>query len=216
MHLEELRTILLSERETGRLTSIPPDIFETTKTELEELTSDVHANEDPFSDRTRVLIERASSIRETLQDLFRTRAEKILTLSSGYIDGHPLEKDEIKKMLPAEREMFDTVTGAIQKNREICIITRHDQISIAPGVKEFTTTGNESTGEQAPGASETIPLPGQGYILARVLDTMEPFMGVDGRIYHLMKEDIVTLPRRNAEVLNERNIVLTVNSSTIP
>lgn len=210
VHLEELRTILLSERETGRLTSIPPDIFETTKTELEELTSDVHANEDPFSDRTRVLIERASSIRETLQDLFRTRAEKILTLSTGHIEGHPLEKDELKKMLPAEREMFDTVTGAIAKNREICIITRHDHMTIASGVKEFSVAGDETTGEPAPGSGETAPMPGQGYILARVLDTMEPFMGVDGRIYHLMKEDIVTLPRRNAEVLNERNIVLNI------
>ncbi len=209
MHLEEIRTILLSERETGRLTSIPADIFETTKTELEELTSDVHANEDPFSDRTRVLIERASSIRETLQDLFRIRAEKILALSSGHIEGHPLEKDEIKKMLPAEREMFDTVTGAIVKNREICIITRHDRIFVVPGEKEFPMQGDEITGEPMPGTGET-PLPAQGYVLARVMDNMEPFMGVDGRIYHLMKEDIVTLPRRNAEVLNERNIVLNI------
>lgn len=209
MHLEEIRTILLSERETGRLTSIPADIFETTKTELEELTSDVHANEDPFSDRTRVLIERASSIRETLQDLFRIRAEKILALSSGHIEGHPLEKDEIKKMLPAEREMFETVTGAIAKNREICIITRHDRIPVVQGVKEFPEPGDETAGEQVPGTGEA-PLPVQGYILARVLDNMEPFMGVDGRIYHLMKEDIVTLPRRNAEVLNERNIVLNI------
>ena len=210
MHLEEIRTILLSERETGRLTSIPADIFETTKTELEELTSDVHANEDPFSDRTRVLIERASSIRETLQDLFRIRAEKILALSSGHIDGHPLEKDELKKMLPAEREMFDNVTGAIAKNREICIITRHDRMPVAQGEKEFSMPGDQTTGETVPGNGEA-PLPGQGYVLARVLDNMEPFMGVDGRIYHLMKEDIVTLPRRNAEVLNERNIVLNIS-----
>jgi DNA replication factor GINS len=209
MHLEELRTILLSERETGRLTSVPADIFETTKQELEELTSDVHANEDPFSDRTRVLIERASSIRETLQDLFRIRAEKILALSSGHIDGHPLEKDELKKMLPAEREMFDTVTAAIAKNRELCIITRHDHMPVVPGSKEHSVAGEGTAGEMVPGTGEA-PLPAQGYVLARVLDNMEPFMGVDGRIYHLMKEDIVTLPRRNAEVLNERNIVLNI------
>jgi DNA replication factor GINS len=211
MPLEELRTILLSERETGRLTSVPHDIFETTKKELEELTSDVHANVDPFSDRTRVLIERASSIRETLQDLFRIRAEKILALSSGHIDGNPLEKEEIKKMLPAEREMFDTVTGAIAKNREICIITRHDQMPEFPARKEFPATGDEGAGGPVPVTGENSPLPpGQGYVLARVLNNMEPFMGVDGRIYHLTKEDIVTLPRRNAEVLNERNIVLNI------
>jgi DNA replication factor GINS len=70
-------------------------------------------------------------------------------------------------------------------------------------------SGDETTGEPVPGTGEA-PLPVQGYVLARVLDNMEPFMGVDGRIYHLMKEDIVTLPRRNAEVLNERNIVLNI------
>jgi DNA replication factor GINS len=40
---------------------------------------------------------------------------------------------------------------------------------------------------------------------------MEPFMGVDGRIYALRQEDLVTLPERNAEVLCERNIVLNIN-----
>jgi DNA replication factor GINS len=80
---------------------------------------------------------------------------------------------------------------------------------VTPGENRFPINGDETTGETIPGTGETS-LPGQGYILARVLDNMEPFMGVDGRIYHLMKEDIVTLPRRNAEVLNERNIVLNI------
>ena len=45
----------------------------------------------------------------------------------------------------------------------------------------------------------------------RVLEDMESFMGVDGRIYALSKGDIVTLPERNAAVLSERNIVLNMN-----
>jgi DNA replication factor GINS len=47
--------------------------------------------------------------------------------------------------------------------------------------------------------------------LVRVLQDMESFMGVDGRIYTLSKGDIVTLPERNAAVLSERNIVLNIN-----
>jgi DNA replication factor GINS len=35
---------------------------------------------------------------------------------------------------------------------------------------------------------------------------MEPFMGVDGRIYHLKAEDVVTLPSKNAGVLIDRNM----------
>ena len=45
----------------------------------------------------------------------------------------------------------------------------------------------------------------------RVLEDMESFMGIDGRIYTLSKGDIVTLPERNAAVLSERNIVLNMN-----
>jgi DNA replication factor GINS len=51
--------------------------------------------------------------------------------------------------------------------------------------------------------------------LSRVLLDMEPFMGVDGRIYDLRREDIVTLPLRNAEVLCERNIVFTIKPSAL-
>jgi len=46
------------------------------------------------------------------------------------------------------------------------------------------------------------------FVVTRVLQDVEPFMGVDGRIYDLRREDIVTLPERNADVLCERNILL--------
>ena len=39
-------------------------------------------------------------------------------------------------------------------------------------------------------------------MLVRVLQDMDTFMGVDGRIYSLAKGDIVTLPKRNASVLS--------------
>ena len=48
-------------------------------------------------------------------------------------------------------------------------------------------------------------------VLVHVLEDMDSFMGVDGRIYTLSKGDIVTLPERNAAVLSERNIVLNIN-----
>jgi len=47
-------------------------------------------------------------------------------------------------------------------------------------------------------------------VLSRVLANMDPFMGVDGRIYHLQKGDIVILPVRNAEVLCDRPIVFAI------
>jgi len=206
MHLDDLRTILLSERETGRLTIIPHDTYDAVREELDELTSEVYATEDPFSERTQVLIQRAASIRETLQDLFRIRAEKILSLAAGHIDSHPSEKEEIKKMLPAELGMFEKVTSAISAARED-LVTRSSSGTPPSGHTEEEAWEVAEAGATAAGDEYAPAIPSQGYVVARVLETMEPFMGVDGRIYHLEKEDIVTLPRRNAEVLKERSIV---------
>jgi DNA replication factor GINS len=60
----------------------------------------------------------------------------------------------------------------------------------------------------AAGAAPTLSPP---YLLVQVLEDMDSFMGVDGRIYTLSKGDIVTLPERNATVLSDRNIVLNMN-----
>ncbi len=67
MKLDDLRSILLSERETGRLTSVAPDIFDKGHAELAAITKKVYAFEDPFSDEARSLIDETLSIRETLQ-----------------------------------------------------------------------------------------------------------------------------------------------------
>lgn len=197
MQLDELRGILLSERESGRLVPIPADIFAATRTIMEELTGQVYAHEDPFNEEARYLIERVAAIRETLDDLFRIRAQKILALAYTQDDGQYIDRDEMKKMLAPERQMFDEITLAIAACR--CSLTGGGtgpvpgQVSVQEGVP---------VPEQVPHAPP--------YVLVRAMETMEPFMGVDGRIYALEKEDITMLPERNAAVLCERNIVLQV------
>ena len=78
MKLDDLRSTLLSERETGRLTAVVPDIFEKGHAELAAITKKVYAFEDPFSDEARSLIDETLAIRETLQDIFAIRSRKIL------------------------------------------------------------------------------------------------------------------------------------------
>jgi len=207
MHLDELRSVLLSERETGRLIQVVPDLFESTLEELGEISKEVYSQEDPFSDRTRILIERVGSIRETLCDIFRIRAGKIVALAQTQQEGGYIDRDEMKKMLPPEREMFDQISMAMEQCRCRLVSGQHPPLSRT----EEMEGGVPPIEVCEPSPVPEAPVP--AYVLARVLADMEPFMGVDGRIYHLQKEDIVTLPRRNAEVLCERNIVLNMNLS---
>ena len=219
MKLDDLRSILLSERETGRLTAVAPDIFEKGHAELAAITKKVYAFEDPFSDEARSLIDETLSIRETIQDLFAIRSRKILALTIMHAEGNYYDREEVKRMIPAEKEMFEQMTASIEQCQGILLhniphtlnAPRHavpaaDAGSSGPEPFEDEETDGESGALQNPASPVSHPC-----VLVHVLEDMDSFMGVDGRIYTLAKGDIVTLPERNAAVLSERNIVLNIN-----
>lgn len=219
MKLDDLRSILLSERETGRLTAVAPDIFEKGHAELAAITKKVYAFEDPFSDEARSLIDETLSIRETIQDLFAIRSRKILALTIMHAEGNYYDREEVKRMIPAEKEMFEQMTASIEQCQGILLhniphtlnAPRHavpaaDAGSAGPEPSEDEETDGESGALQNPASPVSHPC-----VLVHVLEDMDSFMGVDGRIYTLAKGDIVTLPERNAAVLSERNIVLNIN-----
>ncbi len=204
VQLDELRSILLSERETGRLVQVPHDLFTSAMREIEALMKEV-ASEDPFSDRSQMKIERVNSIRETIQDLFRIRAEKILGFAYAQEEGQPVDRDEKKRMLPGEIAMFNAITAAIRE----C----HSAVIGGTGMMEQEIPGVDRPAPQSAGETGKVTGLSPDFALVRVLADMDPFMGVDGRIYQLRKEDLVTLPGRNADVLRERNIVLNMELS---
>jgi DNA replication factor GINS len=219
MKLDDLRSILLSERETGRLTAVAPDIFEKGHAELASITKKVYAFEDPFSDDARSLIDETLSIRETLQDLFAIRSRKILALTIMHAEGSYYDREEVKRMIPAEKEMFEHVTASIEQCQGILL---HNVPHILNAPRHVIVVEDEEPGEQelfeeeepaGPCMAPQTPATHLSHpcVLVHVLENMESFMGVDGRIYTLSKGDIVTLPERNAAVLSERNIVLNIN-----
>ena len=121
-------------------------------------------------------------------------------------------------MVPGEKEMFDTVTISIEQckgillhnipHREKSVETTEIVENGEPEMEqhEDSSTATSLFGKPKTNASLSLPC-----VLVRVLEDMESFMGIDGRIYTLSKGDIVTLPERNAAVLSERNIVLNMN-----
>ena len=225
MKLDDLRSILLSERETGRLTSIAPDTFERGHAELAAITKKVYEIDDPFSEEARSLIDETLAIKETLADLFAIRSRKILALTVMHAEGNYYDREEVKRMIPPEKAMFDRITAGIGECSKVLLHnTPHVPHAPLPLFDEDEGAGEPAEEDAAPVAAEEegsgIPrapaqkVPGpitHPCTLVRVLQDMESFMGVDGRVYSLSKGDIVTLPERNAAVLSERNIVLNIN-----
>jgi DNA replication factor GINS len=219
MKLDDLRSILLSERETGRLTTVAPDIFEKGHAELAAITKKVYSFEDPFSDEARALIDETLSIRETIQDLFAIRSRKILALTLMHAEGNYYDREEVKRMIPAEKEMFGQMTASIEQCQGILLHNIPHSLNSprhAVPADDSGTPGPEPFDEEEPeGEAGALQNPAgpvsHPCVLVHVLEDMDSFMGVDGRIYSLSKGDIVTLPERNAAVLSERNIVLNIN-----
>jgi DNA replication factor GINS len=198
MHLDNLRNIILNERESARLSEIAPDTYQTARKYLAELQTQVYASEDPLSENTRTLIEEIHSLRETIRELFQIRSRKILALAGARLET-PVDREETKKMIPPEREMYRIILAALEDCR---CITAEGKAGPAPGGADG---GAEATME-----TEPSPLSENAQMIVRMLADVDAFLGVDGRIYTLKKEDVVTLPRINAEVLCDHNIALNI------
>jgi DNA replication factor GINS len=203
MPLDDLRIVILNERESGRLSEVPPTLFEHIRGHLATLQEQVYGCSDPLSDEAQALIEEVKAVREISRDIFRIRSRKILSLALVQVEADATNRDELKKMLPEEREMFDGIVRELGRGKAALsgTVPRLAPLAAAPVPGEATPAG------ALPGAA--LP-PEEAMVLVRVLTDMEPFMGVDGRIYHLKAEDLVTLPGKNAAVLVDRNIALDV------
>jgi len=201
--LDDLRIIILNERESGRLSEVPPTLYDGIRGHLASLQEKVYSCNDPLSDQAQTLIEEVKAMREIVRDIFRIRSRKILSLALVQVEAEATERDELKKMLPAEREMFDGIVRELEKGKA----------ALSGQVPRGFPTGEIPLGTESPGGTctpEPPPAPEEAMVMVRIVSDMEPFMGVDGRIYHLKAEDVVTLPERNAGVLIDRNIALNI------
>jgi DNA replication factor GINS len=198
--LDDLRIIVLNERESGRLSEVPHTLYEEIRGRLASLQQEVYRCSDPLSDEAQSLIEEVKAVREIVRDIFRIRSRKILSLALVQVEADATDRDELKKMLPEEREMFDSILRELGKGKAALYGTapRDAQPGVLPPV-----AGEGSAAPCAPGDARP---PEEAPVLVRILADLEPFMGVDGRVYNLKAEDVVTLPGKNAGVLIDRNM----------
>ncbi|MCK9276573.1 hypothetical protein [Methanoculleus sp. UBA303] len=212
--LEKLRQMLLDMHHSGRLSDIEPGLYEDARAYVEKLKADYYGLENPLESRAgSLLIEEIGSVTETVQEIFSIRTRQILDLAFQQIEGQYFDKEEARKMLPAERMMYGQIVDAIEGCREVLVhgeeysfngsgaaaVDRIDLIDDAPA----------ASGSGVPAAPAPRPVQSP-YALVHIRSDMESFMGVDGRVYGLKQGDIVTLPESNADVLCEHDIALNI------
>lgn len=230
MDLDDLRIVVWNERESGKLSEIPAELFAAGRASLKELQDEIQRIGDPFSEDGAVLQDRYHSIEETLSTIVKLRLKKILKLAEAQIEGGYIDRDEFKVMLPQEHAMFDAVRREIAICRGVMLEGKTapaaaESTPIAPaetvegpepsGTDEeeeaFASLMDEAVQDGEPEPIAPAPTRAAGDVALVLADEgIPPFMGLDGRTYALEAGDLVTLPKGNADVLAERNIALNI------
>ena len=100
MELEDLRIIVLDERESGKLTPISRDIFKKGQMRLRELYAEAQSIDNFLTDRGSDLMNEIDSLTVTLNDISRERFKKILKMAIHQMDTHYVDAQELRKMIP--------------------------------------------------------------------------------------------------------------------
>ncbi len=212
--LERLRQMLLDMHHSGRLSHIEPGLYDDARAYVEKLKADYYSLKNPLESRAgSLLIEEIGSVTDTVQEIFSVRTRQVLDLAFQQIEGQYTDKEEARKMLPAERAMYGQVIDAIEGCREALIHGEEYPFSgggaaAALRIDEVDDT-LAASGSEVPAAAAPRPV-SSPYALVHIRSDVESFMGVDGRTYALERGDIVTLPENNADVLCEHDIALNI------
>ncbi|WOF15848.1 DNA replication complex GINS family protein [Methanoplanus sp. FWC-SCC4] len=229
MDFDYLRLIALDERESGKLSQITPDTFKMAQEYLSELYEEGKSIDLFMTKRGSELIEEIESLRSLIQAIIDERFKKIIKLAAYQIESGKVDKNELEMMIPTEKEMFDEILHSIGNCRK-----KLTEPEIPKGYPEISKARDETAIYENKQSSPTQIEAAQNQNLSNmdvhdedtsesgrehVFDTIyikeniESFMGIDGHIYNLSKEDIVTLPHPNSSVLCGRNIALNIRVS---
>ncbi len=125
MDFEYLRLISLDERDNGKLASISFDTFDMAREYLSELYEEAKSPENFMTRHGTELIEEIESVQSVLQSIIDLRVKKIIKLAEDLSESGRSDKEQIKRMTPAEKQMYDEIIAAISRYRNSLNFTVH-------------------------------------------------------------------------------------------
>jgi DNA replication factor GINS len=192
MDAESLRDLQRREKMSPYLQELDKDFYSEVRSYLRGVLREINASGRADTSRLALKIAEYENLKSIVSDLYETRERKIVSNALYYVkSGDELdttnltreEEDVLRGMVALLREKRRMVLGRILGGEE-------------PEEEEKKEEGE--TAEEAAGALED-------YVTVRILKDLPSIVGVDGRVYGAFKkEDVVTLPRPNAETLINR------------
>ncbi len=195
MDIEALGAILRKEKDTGSLQELSVEFCEGVREYLESLEAEKKEADERWSEHVE---DEIRSARMKVEDIIRRRVGKIVKLASSGMKIPP------KGMLEEEERLFEGVKHHVDEGKErLFALMLDEKESESEEVKEEKEPSWHvfKTAEPLPAEDGTEELH-----IVRILEDLPTFMGTDGRIYKVKREDVIMLPKTNAEILCKRGV----------
>lgn len=207
MNLDELRSVLDEERETGTIQPLRPSFYAEARSFIEELETErdhlAAESDEPFSDpEVGRLTDRLESARGVLEAIFENRIGKILNHGATAATGDTTDTPELTR---EEVVLYDAVVEAIRETRATAIAGESVATDDALESASERSPNPEASADSPTEEVESPPAPEIDRLTVRITADVGTILGLDEREYELNPGDVVSLPEENARALIERD-----------
>nr|QNO51800.1 hypothetical protein PFGANNDM_00035 [Methanosarcinales archaeon ANME-1 ERB6]QNO51832.1 hypothetical protein FGALOIDC_00016 [Methanosarcinales archaeon ANME-1 ERB6] len=216
MDIEKLWELLHKERNTASLQVLPETFHEDVREYLKKL-EDEKTEAGGERGRSELVEDEIRNARMKAEDIIQRRIGKIVKLASSGMGTLP------KGMLEEEAKIFEGVKNYVEQGKErlFALLSSEDERAIkSEGIGEDereeqkqqddTETVEPSFKQAEQSDSAENDNQNEEMHIVRILEDIPTFMGIDGEIYNVGKEDVIMLPKTNAEILCRRGVAVRI------
>ncbi len=195
MDVKTLREIQRKEKMSPYLQDIGKDFYRALREYLGRVLNGIKEAKDSDTSNLALRLAEFENIKNIVNDLYETRERKIVSNALYYVKSG--DAVEAKNLVKEEEEVLRKIVDLLKSKRQ--------------AVLDRTLQGERLVQEEKPVKWPDKRKPAQGlkqeFLTVRVLKDLPSIVGVDGRVYGAFKtEDLVTMPRANAETFIHRGV----------
>lgn len=222
MDIEKLWELLHKERNTASLQMLPETFHEDVREYLKKL-EDEKTEAGGERGRSELVEDEIRNARMKAEDIIQRRIGKIVKLASSGMGTLP------KGMLEEEAKIFEGVKNYVEQGKErlFALLSSENEGAIkSESIREDEREEQKNEQDDAEAVEQRFKEVEQldsaessnqneEMHIVRILEDIPTFMGIDGEIYNVGKEDVIMLPKTNAEILCRRGVAVRIKKEKV-
>ncbi len=225
MDRTELKNVL-REESSSTLRSLHPGFFRDVEEYIKELEEEIMSINNPRSVESKMLEDELQSAITDIEVIFIRRIRKIISYATSNAFSSMPPSQDMSKLLPEEKEVYDVVLSAINNARRELLVPILDPQAVKEKVKSSKRNDKKDHSEnmrtEPPNNRQEAEIKPEAdsdkkdeigksninkeFVVVRILEDLPTFKAMDNRNYTLHAEDVVILPALNANGLIKRNV----------